>query len=144
MTTESKTNQALRPAQIVDAFPPAQTVDAERRQQRRASASAAFLAMSVLLAVCVTPVEALAQSRSARVALGDLDLSTPQGMATARARMHQAARRLCSQLDDFEDLGRQPAYVKCIDDTLAAALRQVSDSGLASIQKSEWTKGAAR
>jgi UrcA family protein len=99
--------------------------------------------VSALLAVCATPVEAVAQSRSERVGLGDLDLSTPQGMATARARMHQAARRLCSQLDDFEDLGRQPAYVKCIDDALAAALRQVSAPGLASIQKSDRTKAAA-
>jgi hypothetical protein len=48
--------------------------------------------------------------------------------------MHEAARRLCSQLDDVDDLGRQPAHVECVDDALAAALRQVSAPGLASIQ----------
>ncbi|MFI4869714.1 MAG: UrcA family protein [Steroidobacterales bacterium] len=72
------------------------------------------------------PGNADPDSRSARVSLADLDLTTEAGVRAAQERLHQAARRLCSQLADSEDLGHQPHFVKCVDQTLAAALRQVA------------------
>jgi len=54
------------------------------------------------------------------------DLSTPEGAAAARDRLHHAARLLCTQVADTLAPSHQPNYGTCIDDALAAAVRQVS------------------
>jgi UrcA family protein len=61
---------------------------------------------------------------STSVSLSDLDLSTTEGRRMARDRLHETARRLCSQVAASQDLSHQANFVACVDDTLANALRQ--------------------
>jgi len=63
-------------------------------------------------------------TRSAKVSLAGLDLSTAAGTRAARERLHQAARRLCAQVADSLDLSHQANFVKCVDETLAKAVGQ--------------------
>ena len=65
-------------------------------------------------------------TRSAKVSLADLDLSTPEGARAATERLRQTARRLCNRVADELDLSHQKNYVACVDETLAAALRKVN------------------
>jgi len=75
-----------------------------------------------------------AKTRAATVWLGDLDLSTPEGVRTARSRVHEAARRLCEQVSDLDDRSRQANYVECVDESTSAALRQLPSPALAAAQ----------
>jgi UrcA family protein len=75
-----------------------------------------------------------AVTRVAKVSLVDLDLSTPEGMRAGRDRLHTIARRLCAQLAHSGSLSYQPNFAACVDDTLAAALRQAN--ALAAARKS--------
>ena len=68
-----------------------------------------------------------AQTSSAKVLLGDLDLATPEGARTARQRLHAAAQLACSRLEDRLDLGRQEHFVACINAAMALALPQVEE-----------------
>jgi UrcA family protein len=61
----------------------------------------------------------LPPTRSARVWLVDLDLSTPDGARDARERIRNAARELCAR-----NLGRRSLDF-CVDDLTAAAQRQI-------------------
>jgi UrcA family protein len=65
--------------------------------------------------------------RSAKVSLAGLDLSTPDGTRAARERLRGTARRLCAQVADDLDLSHQSNFVACVDETLAAALRQATE-----------------
>ena len=71
------------------------------------------------------PVSAAPVQRRLSVSLSDLDLTTAAGARAAQERLHQAARRLCSELADSEDLGHQPHFVDCVDRALAGALSQL-------------------
>jgi UrcA family protein len=87
----------------------------------------ALLAMTPVLVMAETPPVPAPDSRTVRVSLADLDLSTPEGARAARDRLHNTARRLCSQfqLVHTQDLSHQPNFVACVDQALADALRQV-------------------
>lgn len=76
-----------------------------------------------------------ADSRSTHVSLAGLDLSTTDGMRAARIRVHQAARKLCSQLEDPNDLSRHENYIACIDGSVTAALQQIKPASLATVAK---------
>jgi|SRR5260370_26988151 UrcA family protein len=90
-----------------------------------------------LLALCVLASAAAAAptsdtapvTRSAKVSLAGLDLSTPDGARAARERLRGTARRLCAQVADGLDLSHQSNFVACVDETLAAALRQATEIG---------------
>jgi UrcA family protein len=75
-------------------------------------------------------------TRTENVSLADLDLSTPEGVRAAHDRLHETARRLCSQVADSQDISHQPNYVACVDETLANALRQLNGPELAATEKS--------
>ena len=60
--------------------------------------SAAFLVLSV------TSV-AHAETQQMQVFVGDLNLARPAGQATAQARIHAAAVRLCGSTRDTAELG---------------------------------------
>jgi UrcA family protein len=74
---------------------------------------------SVSTANAAEPSQSIA--RAQQVSFADLDLSTTDGLTVARARVHQIAANLCSQVADSLDLSRQPNYVKCIDKALSDA-----------------------
>lgn len=77
------------------------------------------------------PAPVAPESRTSKVSLADLDLTTPEGEQAARERLHREARRLCSQVADNEDLSYQPNFVACVDKSLAEALRQIAGPALA-------------
>jgi UrcA family protein len=99
-----------------------------------ASCLKANIRTTALLALCVFASAAVAGpqtdtepvTRSAKVSLVGLDVSTPEGASAARERLHQAARRLCSQVADHLDLSHQHNFVACVDESLTKALRQIS------------------
>jgi UrcA family protein len=64
-------------------------------------------------------------TRSGRVSLQGLDLSTAAGAQAARERIHQAARRLCGALADDLDLAHQPHFVACVAEATARATRRL-------------------
>lgn len=84
-----------------------------------------------LIALCAfgagafaAPVAAsAAETSAASASLAGLDLSTPEGVAQARERVHQAARLACARVaHQDDDMSHQTNYVRCIEVTLAAAL----------------------
>jgi UrcA family protein len=64
-------------------------------------------------------------TRAAKVSLADLDLSRPEGMRTARDRLHAIAQRLCAELARSHELAYRPNFAACVADTREAALRRV-------------------
>jgi len=72
-------------------------------------------------------------SRSMKVSLADLDVGTPAGAQVARDRIHEAARRLCSQLDDMDDLGHQPQFVACVESAMAEAWQRLPGPAVAAV-----------
>ncbi|MEP6886545.1 MAG: UrcA family protein [Gammaproteobacteria bacterium] len=97
--------------------------------------------MLIVAAAMLTPVIALAainatppsespnMTRSATVALADLDLTTPAGINAARDRVHKTARHLCSSLSDSSDLSHAANFVICVDEAVARAMQKVVESG---------------
>jgi UrcA family protein len=107
----------------------------------RSVASMALLALAPLAAMAQSQVAATTHTVTPKVSLADLDLSTSAGVDAARDRLHQTARRLCSQVADSRDLPptQNPAFIACMDDTLADALRQINRPLRVAIQEpAEW------
>jgi len=65
--------------------------------------------------------------RQQRISLDDLDLSTPAGIQTAHNRVHDVARKLCSQVEDMNDLSRQTNFEKCIETAMNGAQIEVEN-----------------
>jgi UrcA family protein len=84
------------------------------------------------LALANEPATGPSVSRSATVSLSGIDLSTPEGAGAARQKIRQAARSLCSRLEDPTDLGHQQHFVACVDDAVAKASLPVSGRLVAS------------
>ena len=84
-----------------------------------------------------------AATLAAKVSLFDLDLETPEGAHAAVERLHETARLLCSRVADSRDLGHQPHFVACVDEAMAAALRQISGPALAAITQSGNSAGVS-
>ena len=59
--------------------------------------------------------------RASKVSFSDLDLSRPADVAKARERVRHMAHNLCAQVADPESLAHQPAYVACIETSMAKA-----------------------
>lgn len=102
---------------------------------------------AALIALCaIAPIPGMAQGQpvpapetlTARVSLGDVALSTPEGQRVAYERLRQTARRLCSSLEARhpESLAHYPSYIRCVDETLARAWQGVNGPALAATQKS--------
>jgi UrcA family protein len=63
------------------------------------------------------------------VSIADLDLSTSEGVRIAQERIHNSARRICTQLINSQDPASH--YAKCVNDATTGARRQISDAALA-------------
>jgi len=99
----------------------------------------ALLALAPVAAIAQSPAAAGVETRTSNLSLADLDLSTPAGVDAARDRLQQTARRRCSQVADRQDLSHQPNFIACMDETLAAALRQINGPVRAAIEEpGEW------
>jgi UrcA family protein len=93
------------------------------------------LSAAIALALCVAaPAFAATQQKpvspsdaqSNQVSLAGLDLATPEGMSAARERLLGTARLLCYRVAHADDLSLHANYVRCVNETLAGALRQVT------------------
>ena len=100
------------------------------------------LAMSLLGVILVTaalgkqlPANA-ADKATATVSVADLDLSTDQGMQTARDRLYATAKRLCQKVVDPSSLSIHSDYVHCVDEATTAAVAQLTGPVLAANAKS--------
>jgi UrcA family protein len=117
-----------------------------------ASCLNAKIPATALLALCVLASAAVAApapdttpvTRSTNVSLAGLDLSTPEGVGLARDRLRGAARRLCGQVADDLDLSHHTNYVACVDKTLAAALRKLTETGASTSTAAKVAQTAAR
>ncbi len=58
------------------------------------------------------------------VSFGDLNLSTPDGVAALRRRIGNAARQVCP-VGDPRDLRRATVEKRCVDDAISRALAYV-------------------
>lgn len=59
------------------------------------------------------------------VSVADIDLTTGEGVRVASERIHAAARLVCSQAEDPNDLSHRENYLACVDDAMVAALQQL-------------------
>ncbi len=73
--------------------------------------------------------------RSAKVSVADLDLRTTAGMMAAQARVRQMARRLCTQVEQLDDLSVHDNYLACVDASVTAAMQQLKGPALAALDK---------
>ena len=87
--------------------------------------AAAAMAAFVGLNSAAVADQVSGETRAKTVSLANIDLSTVEGQRVAHERLHQAARRLCSQVADELDLSRQANYVACIDMAMTRADRQL-------------------
>jgi UrcA family protein len=96
----------------------------------------AVLAMAPVAAIADERPAPVLETRSVKISLADLDLSTPEGMHTAYERLHQAARKLCLGFKDIRNIAHQPtSFVRCVDEAVADALQQVKGPTLAAGEK---------
>jgi UrcA family protein len=101
--------------------------------------AATLLGLSQMLPIAAPadqPATSAPETRIARVALGDLDLSTAEGARVARDRLQEAARRLCVRLAESRDVGRQWHLRTCMNEAVADAWRQLTTPALASVRNS--------
>jgi UrcA family protein len=104
----------------------------------------ALCAIAPIVSAAETPPETAPESISARVSPRDVNLTTPEGQRAAHERLLQTTRHLCSSLEARhpQSLAHDPMYImypmyiRCVDETLARALQQVSGPALAATQKS--------
>jgi UrcA family protein len=109
-----------------------------RPRSKSIACVASLLTLSIIEAAVAMPgpkTDNPRDSRSEKVSIGGLDLSTADGLNTARERVSQVARRLCLQLVDQNDRSRQWNYVNCVDDAVASAMQQVSGPSLNIVAK---------
>jgi UrcA family protein len=81
------------------------------------------------------PTAPVAATRSAKVSLADLDLSTPAGARVAYERIRRLAARLCDDRGDPWNRYHAATYNACVLETVADAVRQVQAPALAALEK---------
>jgi UrcA family protein len=86
------------------------------------------LCITLMTAAIAKQLPAQAAEPSATVSLVGLDLSTEQGLKTARDRLLVAARQLCGKVVDPWSVSHHPDYVNCVDSATADAMGQIQNS----------------
>jgi UrcA family protein len=90
---------------------------------------AALLAVAPAAAIADQPTTATADPRIADVSLADLNLSSAEGMGTARNRLLAMAQRVCAEAGNGRDLSSEPNFAVCVESTLAGHLKQINALG---------------
>ncbi len=75
------------------------------------------------------PRESAPDTSVVAISIADLDLLSPQDVLIARERIHNTARRLCSQINSSQ--GPASYYSHCVNDATVGALRQINEGTLA-------------
>jgi hypothetical protein len=78
------------------------------------------LALMGLCALILVSAIARQQARA-----DDTHRMTVEGRRAARERVFQAARRVCLEAEDMDDLSHHENYLACVDASLTAALEQL-------------------
>jgi UrcA family protein len=99
-------------------------------------ASAGFAVAAVALQLPANAAEQCtstkaSSAKSTSISVADLDLSTSAGVQAARARLHQAARKLCDEVLEPSSVSHQPDFVRCVDQAMAEATAQLEGPMLA-------------
>ena len=68
------------------------------------------------------------------VKYGDLNLASPNGVATLHSRLSKAARQVCSELDS-RVLGLREQYDHCVVDAVATGVARVDNPHLTSFHR---------
>ena len=68
------------------------------------------------------------------VKYGDLNLDTVVGVVALHARLHRAARDVCSQLDS-RVLGLREQYEQCVSDTVTTSVAKVNNPQLTTLHR---------
>jgi len=97
---------------------------------RIAHSATALIALLALVPVTAKtadlPSDRVLERFTMKVSLSDLDLTTDRGFQIASERIHQTAQRLCTRLQDMQDLGHHAAFVRCVDRAVASASAELS------------------
>ena len=97
------------------------------------------IAASAAGAVAISSQTALADqppaTRSAKVPLAGLDLSTTAGARAAYERIKSTAERLCFQLGNIREIDHMEAYKMCVNEALADAVRRINAPTVAALEK---------
>lgn len=87
------------------------------------------------------PQRQSSDERTRKINLADLDLSTEAGLRSARERIHQVARNLCTQVESPLDLSHQTNFVACVESAMDSASRQLTHPAPAVARSSEPLRG---
>jgi UrcA family protein len=101
------------------------TPSATRIVGRIAAVSIAGMLSSVSVLTIANAGDQHGVYRTEAVLLADLDLSTASGVQEATNRVHEAARRLCTQVMDRHDRSKAENYVLCVNAAMAQAMANV-------------------
>jgi UrcA family protein len=98
--------------------------------RRLKSLSVIFAAAAIL-----TPIAGICADtvRQVQVTVSDVNLSTPQGIATLYSRLQHAAAEVCGYEPQNRELSQHAAWSKCANIALDGAVVQVRSIGLAAL-----------
>jgi UrcA family protein len=88
---------------------------------------AAGLTLAPIAGICADPAP------QARVSVADVDLSSPQGIATLYGRLRRAAAYVCGDEPQNRELSRHASWSNCVGTALDGAVVQVHSAGLAAL-----------
>jgi UrcA family protein len=88
---------------------------------------AAASILTPIAGICADPVPQV------RVGIADVNLSSPQGIATLYSRLRRAAHEVCGGEPDNRELERHTTWSKCVRAALDDAIVQVHSIGLAAL-----------
>lgn len=94
-----------------------------------------WFSLTLAAALIASPIAAFgAESPTQmRVVIGDINLHTPQGVASAYARLQSAAQTVCGRAPDQRDLGSHIAWMRCVASALDGAVAQIHSAALADL-----------
>lgn len=74
-------------------------------------------------------IETTPETSVVAVSIADLNLSSAESVRIAQQRIHNSAKRICTQLINSQDPASH--YAKCVNDATTGALRQIREAALA-------------
>jgi UrcA family protein len=78
---------------------------------------------------------------SKTVSYGDLNLESPQGASVLYARLRQAAREVCSPLDN-RGLSFQTTWQSCVNHALTSAVTQINKPNVSALHNQSINRAA--
>jgi UrcA family protein len=94
-----------------------------------------WFSLALAAALMAPPIAGLAAESPTqmRVVIGDINLHTSQGVASAYARLQSAAHTVCGRAPDQRELGSHIAWTRCVAAALEGAVAQIHSAALADL-----------